>query len=531
MTLLLREIAEGIWYKFGAGVPVEATQDEIALWQSAQAEVTGAVTQAPAPQVVAAEARSGGSDQPKGTWDRVMDLAKWAAFFLAVATGVTLYMDWQFIHGLYGEFGAEEIAFNAFAASPIHYAGIRNLTEVVLFVFMSVSLGFLISSFVSSLFRWVVSIGSRFSNWTAKFPRLNLTPAWKRLGKALPYWEVILLVIAGFLVDVTKEKETLCIEVAIWSSITISFFFAACFSTRKMVKDRDDGRLMMIALFLLVFYFLFYTYLTELPQVAGREEAWKILRGEKASSEYLVSSPGVALVTKNQQFMSDLVEVLEAPDGAWAYCAKEVLYSGMDVPVPSLRYLGADANTMYLLDAGHLVVHAIPRDDVLNLLFFPPGYPGSSQFRNVFQALTTLASPTDKSKSQVDFRVVEQRLVPKQENEAQRHVILIAVVDQVGNPLDGLSVWDPDHPGQEAVTGMVPEPYHAEYVLWGFDTYSLEVLGTTSERTKVLSTNPWFIPVEDLIAAGYCPNAADCKLADLFEDLSFSWYVTFQRTR
>lgn len=138
------------------------------------------------------------------------------------------------------------------------------------------------------------------------------------------------------------------------------------------------------------------------------------------------------------------------------------------------------------------------------------------------------APPTDTPRPQVDYRVVEQRLMSKAENEAQRHMILLRVVDAGGNPLSGVVVWDPGHPDQEATSGTKPEPYHAEYLFWNYDGYQLEIKGANSEKTKVLSTDVFKIPIEDLVAAGYCSDASSCNPAELVQH--FCWYVTFQRT-
>ena len=140
----------------------------------------------------------------------------------------------------------------------------------------------------------------------------------------------------------------------------------------------------------------------------------------------------------------------------------------------------------------------------------------------------TPAPPTNTPKPQVDFRVVEQRLMPKAENEAQRHMVLIRVADAAGNALSDIVVWDANHPDQEAVSGTKPEPYHAEYLFWNYDGYQLEVKGANSEKTKVVSTDVHKIPLEDLVAAGYCTDTASCHPDELVQH--YSWYVTFQRT-
>jgi hypothetical protein len=137
-------------------------------------------------------------------------------------------------------------------------------------------------------------------------------------------------------------------------------------------------------------------------------------------------------------------------------------------------------------------------------------------------------APSATPKPQVDYRVVEQRLMTKAENEAQRHMILIRVVDAGNSPLSGVTVWDPNHPEQEAVSGDKPEPYHAEYLFWDYGAYQLEVKGARSDKTKVLTTDVHLISKEDLVTAGYCPDVANCNQDELVQH--FSWYVTFQRT-
>jgi hypothetical protein len=141
---------------------------------------------------------------------------------------------------------------------------------------------------------------------------------------------------------------------------------------------------------------------------------------------------------------------------------------------------------------------------------------------------TATPAPSATPKPQVDYRVAEQRLMTKAENEAQRHMILLRVVDAGNSPLNGVTVWDPNHPEQEAVSGDKPEPYHAEYLFWDYGAYQLEVKGARSEKTKVLTTDVHLISKEDLVTAGYCPDVANCNQGELVQH--FSWYVTFQRT-
>jgi hypothetical protein len=119
-------------------------------------------------------------------------------------------------------------------------------------------------------------------------------------------------------------------------------------------------------------------------------------------------------------------------------------------------------------------------------------------------------------------------MMSKAENTALLHMVLIRVEDAAGNALPGLVVWDANNPGQESVTGTKPEPYHAEYLFWDYGGYQFEVKGANSEKTKVLSTDVYKIPLEDLVAAGYCTDTANCNPDDLRDH--YSWYVTFRRT-
>lgn len=144
-------------------------------------------------------------------------------------------------------------------------------------------------------------------------------------------------------------------------------------------------------------------------------------------------------------------------------------------------------------------------------------------------ATKTAAPPTNTPAPQVDFRVVEQKLVPKKLNEAGLHSIFIRVIDAGGNPLHGVTVWDPSHPDQQAVTGDKPDPYSAEYQMWSLDAYYMEVKDARSEKTKALSTDRPKITNQDLIEAGYCVDNQDCD--QNVHSMHFSWYVTFQRTR
>lgn len=139
----------------------------------------------------------------------------------------------------------------------------------------------------------------------------------------------------------------------------------------------------------------------------------------------------------------------------------------------------------------------------------------------------TPAPPKNTPTPQVEFRVVEQRLMTKAENEAQRFMVLIRVVDANGNPLHGLTVWDPDYPTFSAETGTKDEPYHAEILFGDYGVYKLEVKDHKSQTAQGVTTHAPAIPKEVLVGAGYCTDVASCNPNELIQH--YSWYITFQR--
>lgn len=143
------------------------------------------------------------------------------------------------------------------------------------------------------------------------------------------------------------------------------------------------------------------------------------------------------------------------------------------------------------------------------------------------QATRTPAPPTNTPQPAVDYRVVQQDLVPKAENTGGLYTVFVRVEDAAANAIDGLVVWDPNVPEIQAVTGDKPHFYHGEYLMGGGEYY-LEVQGSASERTKRVTTIRSGISNEDLIKAGYCVDNNDCDLN--VKAQHFSWRVVFQRT-
>jgi hypothetical protein len=117
------------------------------------------------------------------------------------------------------------------------------------------------------------------------------------------------------------------------------------------------------------------------------------------------------------------------------------------------------------------------------------------------------------------------------------HHIFLSVVDRAGKPLFGPVIGDPPANNFRVTSGDKNEPFFhygiktAEIVLYNSGT-RLKVIenpaGTpvTSEQTPLLSTNTREIPVEWLVEAGYCTDAAHCS--GLLCQGHYSYWVVFQ---
>lgn len=119
------------------------------------------------------------------------------------------------------------------------------------------------------------------------------------------------------------------------------------------------------------------------------------------------------------------------------------------------------------------------------------------------------------------------------------HHVFLSVIDSQGDPLWGAVIGDPPENNFRVTAGDKNEPFFnygtkmAEIDLYNAGTL-LKVMeypdGTpvTSDQTPLLSTNTWEIPVDWLIGAGYCDDAASCT--GLLCQGHYSYWVVFQET-
>jgi len=146
----------------------------------------------------------------------------------------------------------------------------------------------------------------------------------------------------------------------------------------------------------------------------------------------------------------------------------------------------------------------------------------------------TPSPPTDTPVPAVDFKVVEQRVLPPEENKGGKdpgadRLIFLTVIDANGAPLDGIVLREVNTTGDELITGE-KGPGKAEFLMGGGGTFAFTVVGEkdgpayTSETTHPLSlVNP---VLDDLVAANYCPDVVTCQN----HPWHWSYVVTFQRT-
>jgi hypothetical protein len=134
----------------------------------------------------------------------------------------------------------------------------------------------------------------------------------------------------------------------------------------------------------------------------------------------------------------------------------------------------------------------------------------------------------------VDFKIVEQRILSPEENKGGidfggDHLIFITVIDANGVPLDGIVVREVNTTNDELISGN-KGPGKTEFLMGGGGVFAFAVVGEkdgqtyTSETTHPLSL---VSPVlDDLVAAGYCPDVGTCQN----HPWHWSYNVVFQRT-
>lgn len=150
-------------------------------------------------------------------------------------------------------------------------------------------------------------------------------------------------------------------------------------------------------------------------------------------------------------------------------------------------------------------------------------------------------SPPVPTAPAVAFTVESTRMLSQAENQGCQglHNAFVTVLDQAGNPLNGVTLALRWSDGQDVLTtGHKPEfPGQAVFDLYG--DYRIIVLSDVggqavqSQQSPVITSNTPDNP--DLIRGGYCANEEDCNQRRNAEPQqlcfgNYSWAVTFRRT-
>ncbi len=167
--------------------------------------------------------------------------------------------------------------------------------------------------------------------------------------------------------------------------------------------------------------------------------------------------------------------------------------------------------------------------------------PTSPPTRRPPTATFTPAPPTATATPSVDFKVVKQRMLSIKENGGcfGKNTYFITVIDVNEVPLPDILVRRIFAANVQIPPTGAKGPGKTEETTPRYGGDQLFVFGNTSgarftsEVTNNLSTNEAEIPIDVLIAGGYCPNPAECQQRIRDNQLCLghhSYEVVFQRT-
>lgn len=253
----------------------------------------------------------------------------------------------------------------------------------------------------------------------------------------------------------------------------------------------------------------------------------------------------------------EIENVIRLADALGVSTVSMIAYISTATPIPTNTPLPTDTPTITPTPTNTLVVQAppaeteaespAPTEEPTATPIPPTDTPAPT---NTPAPPTNTPEPTATPVPDVDFIIVKQRLLTKDENGgcAGNHNVFIDVIDANGNPLKGVQLGDIwDNPGP--VTGHKGDdkPGRAEYDLYKDQGFYILVKAdpsagrpVTSEQTVELSADDWRIGIPRLIEAGYCPDEGTCRVlwnSGVFGEGNnslcwghYSWEIVFQRT-
>jgi len=241
---------------------------------------------------------------------------------------------------MYGELGVPHLTYTSFGRNPVHAGGVLRFGFALLWIGLQIPLAYL---------GYHLLIHSR-SQQSAKYRRAVLI--------ALPVAFLLPVILSWGYEGSSRELETLFTCGPVAPIALILWLYVEDF-VQSVALRRGLQALIAIASVIMIFFEAFWGF----PADAGRERARQILRGD-------AYFPAVLVVTEEPLLMSNQVETYHAPDHPWAYRAQYIAVPDTGKRVPSLQYVGADEDTVYLFDIGAAFIHAVPKESVLELIFY-----------------------------------------------------------------------------------------------------------------------------------------------------------------
>jgi hypothetical protein len=324
MPTKLRLLANGKWYKFGNGKPIEATQEEISIWETAIDENFSKKT-------------SGESN--------IIEIAKISSIPITVITFLVLLSDWSTVFTTYKELGITDVTSVIFASNPLHLSGIIY----ILVGFFSMALFLLVAYLVYSIFSFIAFKIHQNSN-VSMLTIMSLVT----LTTCAAFWNGTQITLQDK--TTPKELQSLILYIGSIPIATTIWLF---------VNEYTKGKLRLILEVIIVmttFFLIFTGLIIKFPADQGEEAAKSILRGD-------ATYPPIMIITNQPIYISNQSTSRKIDENTWSYGAMVVDNPKTGKSFYSLQYLAADINNYYLLDVGIGTVHAIPKSSVKQILF------------------------------------------------------------------------------------------------------------------------------------------------------------------
>lgn len=271
------------------------------------------------------------------------ELAKWGSAIMAGIAGTVLLSDWFYTVNYYGALGVVELARPSFLATPLHFSG-----------FLSLWIGLQMVGAYCLFTALLINILVK--------PILKLIP--RKFHIVIILFFAILILVETVMVQNDMDTSSFSPEI-----IAVMPFLPAApvvvllwFFVEHYIKESATRNSLFLVLILVSANFFLLSFVVKFSAASGVSEGEKIIRGEK----YL---PIVALVTKEKVGFSDKVTASQTDDGRWLYYPQSINNPQTGKTIVTMQFVGADDNNLYILDLWGSSVHAIPKDNISEVIY------------------------------------------------------------------------------------------------------------------------------------------------------------------